>query len=194
MLAELGGFLDDATMVGLVDDFDPHRRLHGMGRGTACRGARPRAARRRTRSPTVLGLDHVNCLGDTDGDGMSQEDEAGGHRLEPPQRAAARVLARSEVDPDGYFGYTSYRSPVTIYSNDPGHPQAAFPLMGYADPGWSDPYHWCRLLDATGVPCNPSLLGLPPATRSRSSTASRRSSRPTATRPVRLPATGGRRR
>ena len=66
------------------------------------------------------------------------------------------------IDPDGYFGFTNYRDPVVIYSNDPDHPQAAFPMMGYKGPKWTDPYHWCLLLARFGVPCDPESIGVPP--------------------------------
>ena len=140
---------------------DPHRWLQGWAsNGVSWTQADGGTAAHEVAH--VLGLDHVNCVGDTDGDGVSQEDEAGAIDWSHPN-GLPPVCSLSEVDPDGFFGYTTYRDPATIYSNDPGHPQAAFPLMSYADPKWSDPYHYCRLLDATGVPCNPSVLGLPPA-------------------------------
>ena len=160
-IAEVSGLLDDATMVGLVDPSIPTGGFSGWAsNGVSWTQAEGGTAAHEVAH--VLGLDHVNCVGDTDGDGVSQEDEAGAIDWSHPN-GLPPVCSLSEVDPAGFFGYTTYRDPATIYSNDPGHPQAAFPLMSYADPKWSDPYHYCRLLDATGVPCNPALLGLPPA-------------------------------
>ena len=160
-IAEVSGLLDDATMVGLVDDTIPTGGFSGWAsNGVSWTQAEGGTAAHEVAH--VLGLDHVNCVGDTDGDGVSQEDEAGAIDWSHPN-GLPPVCSLSEVDPDGFFGYTTYHDPATIYSNDPGHPQAAFPLMSYADPKWSDPYHYCQLLDATGVPCNPALLGLPPA-------------------------------
>ncbi len=160
-IAEVSGLLDDATMVGLIDDSIPTGGFSGWAsNGVSWTQASGGTAAHEVAH--VLGLDHVNCVGDTDGDGVSQEDEAGAIDWSHPN-GLPPVCSLSEVDPDGFFGYTTYRTPATIYSNDPAHPQAAFPLMSYADPKWSDPYHYCRLLDAIGVPCNPSVLGLPPA-------------------------------
>lgn len=160
-IAEVSGLLDDATMVGLVDDSIPTGGFSGWAsNGVSWTQATGGTAAHEVAH--VLGLDHVNCVGDTDGDGVSQEDEAGSIDWSHPT-GLPPVCSLSEVDPDGFFGYTTYRTPPTIYSNDPDHPQAAFPLMSYADPKWSDPFHYCRLLDATGVPCSPAALGLPAA-------------------------------
>ena len=51
--------------------------------------------------------------------------------------------------------------PVVI-SNDPNEsqPNRGFPLMGYETPRWSDPYHYCKLLNVYGVGC--SLFGISP--------------------------------
>ena len=107
------------------------------------------------------GLNHVNCLGDTDGDGISQEDEGGAIDWDHPTMLPP-VCSLAPIDPDGYFGFTNYHSPVVIYSNDPAHPLAAFPFMGYKTPKWTDPYDWCLLLDTFGVPCDPASIGVPP--------------------------------
>jgi hypothetical protein len=72
------------------------------------------------------------------------------------------VCSLAPIDPDGYFGFTNYRDPVVIYSNDPDHPRRAFPMMGYKSPKWTDPYHWCLLLARFGVPCDPESIGVPP--------------------------------
>ena len=65
------------------------------------------------------------------------------------------------ISENGYFGMETYTDPSVIYSNDPTHPNAAFPFMSYASPGWSDPYYYCILLEAYDVPCNPAAIGVP---------------------------------
>ena len=160
-LAELGGFLDDGTVIGVFDEAIPSGGYTGWA-GYGVSWSKPVAGTPAHEVGHTQGLDHVNCLGDTDGDGISQEAEGGSIDWSHPT-GLPPVCSLAPIDPDGYFGYTNYQSPVTIYSNDPTHPQAAFPFMSYESPGWADPYHWCRLLDSFGVPCNPALIGVPPA-------------------------------
>jgi hypothetical protein len=161
LLAEAGGFLDDGTVLGVFDSSIPSGGYNGWA-GYGVSWSKPLAGTPAHEVGHTYGLDHVNCLGDTDGDGISQEAEGGSIDWSHPT-GLPPVCSLAPIDPDGYFGFTNYQSPVTIYSNDPSHPQAAFPFMGYRDPGWVDPYHWCILLDEFGVPCNPSLVGVPPA-------------------------------
>ena len=72
-------------------------------------------------------------------------------------------------DPAGYYGLDVYWwiwpenvSQPTVIGNDPDGPtgQVAFPLMGYRAPWWTDPYAYCLLLQALGVPCSPASLNL----------------------------------
>ncbi len=154
-LAELGGFLDDGIVLGVFDESIPSGGYTGWA-GYGVSWSKPVAGTPAHEVGHTQGLNHVNCLGDTDGDGVSQEAEGGTIDWSHPN-GLPPVCSLAPIDPDGYFGFTNYQSPVTIYSNDPTHPQAAFPFMGYQSPGWADPYHWCRLLDSFGVPCNPAL-------------------------------------
>ena len=89
-LAELGGFLSDGTVIGLVDASIPTGGYSGWA-GYGVSWSKPTPAPRPTRSPTH-GLDHVNCLGDTDGDGISQEAEGG--RSTGATRPGCRQCAR----------------------------------------------------------------------------------------------------
>jgi len=160
-IATAGGFLDDGLILGVFDGSVPQGDYSGWAKfGVSWNFAS--AGTPGHEAAHNAGLDHVNCVGDTDGDGISQEDEAGAIDWSHPN-GLPPVCSLAPIDPDGYFGFTNYRTPITIYSNDPAHPLAAFPFMSYADPGWTDPYHWCRMLDNFGVPCNPAAIGLPPA-------------------------------
>ena len=107
-IAEVSGLLDDATMVGLVDDSIPTGGFSGWAsNGVSWTQAEGGTAAHEVAH--VLGLDHVNCVGDTDGDGVSQEDEAGAIDWSHPN-GLPPVCSLSEVDPDGFFGYTTYRT------------------------------------------------------------------------------------
>ena len=104
---------------------------------------------------------HVLCQGDERGDdGRGNFDE---DYLWPfPD---CRLSAR---DPEGYYGfdvywdYWAYLTAPQVISNDPAaaEPRRAFPLMGYKDPKWIDPFHYCKLLNAYGVEC--TLFGISP--------------------------------
>ena len=107
----------------------------------------------------LRGLGHVGCK-DDDADGVP--DELAGGALDPTYPTAFPNCSLAPVDPDGYYGFTTYRDPFTIYSNDPASPAAAFPLMSYMGTIWSDAYHYCRLLDSYGVTCSPGAIGVPP--------------------------------
>ena len=80
-----------------------------------------------------------------------------------------------EIDPEGFYGFDVYYElfgldEPAVISPDPASPAAsrAFPLMGYKGPKWTDPYHWCRMLEHYGVACHPNLVGIrwnPPTPR-----------------------------
>ena len=113
------------------------------------------------------GLGHVPCM-DDDGDGVA--DEIAGGDLDPthPMTLSFPDCWLSEVDDRGYYGldvyWDRYALPgATVLSNDPAAdpPNGARPLLSYANPGWLDPYHYCKLLNYFGVPCSPTALDLP---------------------------------
>ncbi len=99
----------------------------------------------------LTGLKHVDCVG---------TEEAGG-ALDPTHPNAAPNCSLAPIGTSGHFGLTVFDTPLVIYSNDPAHPQAAYPLMSYADPAWNDPYHWCKMLTYYDVPCSPEAIGVP---------------------------------
>ena len=159
-IATAGGFLDDGLVLGVFDNSVPQGDYSGWAKfGVSWNFAS--AGTPGHEAAHSAGLNHVNCLGDTDGDGISQEDEGGSIDWDHPTMLPP-VCSLAPIDPDGYFGFTNYHSPVVIYSNDPAHPLAAFPFMGYKSPKWTDPYDWCLLLDTFGVPCDPASIGVPP--------------------------------
>lgn len=106
------------------------------------------------------GLGHYSCNGN---------EELGGPVVYYPYPAPNCALA--EVDPEGFYGYVWYyhvwdhMSGPTVISNDPAAaaPNRGFPLMGYAQPQYSDPYTYCKVMDYLGVDCQPSSLGIPEA-------------------------------
>jgi len=112
------------------------------------------------------GYGHVPCK-DDNGDGIP--DEAGDwFDLTHPMTLTFPDCKLSEVDPEGYYGFDTAWDRFgldgpTVLSNDPAQalPNRAFPLLSYKQPGWSDPYHYCRLLSYYGVPCNPTAIGIP---------------------------------
>ncbi len=113
------------------------------------------------------GLSHVPCK-DNDGDGVPDELIGGALDLTHPMTLTFPDCKLAEVEPDGYYGFdTSWQlfglDGPTALSNDPAvaGSNRAYPFMGYKNPGWSDPYHYCRLLTYYGVPCSPTQLGLP---------------------------------
>ncbi|HSU82422.1 MAG TPA: hypothetical protein VLR69_08370, partial [Thermoanaerobaculia bacterium] len=74
---------------------------------------------------------------------------------------------RLAVGADGFYGLDVYHDlwglpDPTVISNDPADPagygHVAFPLMGYKDPNWIDPFHYCRLLLSYGIFCNPLVM------------------------------------
>jgi hypothetical protein len=115
----------------------------------------------------AAGLNHVSCL-DDDGDGVPDELRGGAVDPSHPNALTFPSCSLADVDPDGYYGFDVYWSLFgldgpTAISNNPGQaaPNAAWPMLSYKNPGWADPYHYCRLLDFYGVPCDPTDLGIP---------------------------------
>jgi hypothetical protein len=99
----------------------------------------------------LTGLNHVDCSGS----------EADGGALDATHPNARPHCSLAPTGTAGYFGLTVYDTPFTIYSNDPAHPQAGYPLMGYKSPKWNDAYHWCKMLTYYEVPCSPEAIGVP---------------------------------
>ncbi len=99
----------------------------------------------------LTGLGHVDCVG---------SEEAGG-ALDKTHPNAAPNCSLAPVNAMGYFGMTVFDTPFNIYSNNPSHPKAAFPLMSYASTKWNDAYHWCLMLTYYEVPCSPEGIGVP---------------------------------
>jgi hypothetical protein len=96
-----------------------------------------------------MGLPHVKCSG---GEGFPV------WSFYPHPYPKCR-LAEGE---DGYFGTDVYFDRLgfdkpAIISNNPSAPdgQHAYPLMGYRRPEWADPFDYCLMLVAAGIPCNP---------------------------------------
>lgn len=115
----------------------------------------------------AAGLKHVPCK-DADEDGAPDEEAGGAIDPSHPDALTFPVCTLADPDPEGYYGFDVYWSlwslpGPTVISNDPGQPapNKAWPSMSYENPGWPDPYHYCRLLDFYGVPCDPSDLGIP---------------------------------
>jgi hypothetical protein len=105
------------------------------------------------------GLGHVGCKDTNPADGIPDELAGGG--LDATYPTALPNCSLAPVDPEGFFGLTNYDDPFVVYSNDPAHPAAAYPFMSYMSTTWIDPYHYCRLLSAYGVTCNPAEIGVP---------------------------------
>lgn len=112
------------------------------------------------------GLGHVPCK-DEDGDGNPDEIDGGGLDMTHPMTLAFPDCRLAEVDEDGWYGFDvyweRYASEPTVLSNDPAasKPNQVYPLMSYLGPGWTDPFHWCRLLAYHGVHCSATALDLP---------------------------------
>ncbi len=106
------------------------------------------------------GLKHVACK-DSDGNGVP--DELAGGPLDPVHPMGLPPnCSLAPISPIGYYGLTTEQATLTVYSNDPTDPAAAYPAMSYKEPGWTDPYYWCLLLEEVGVPCSPAAIGVPP--------------------------------
>ncbi|MGH2489766.1 MAG: hypothetical protein ACRDFR_09155, partial [Candidatus Limnocylindria bacterium] len=119
----------------------------------------------------AAGLKHVPCKDgdeDNDPDGVPDEKAGGAIDTSHPNALTFPHCTLAHVDPEGWYGFDIYWSlfgldgPTAISNNpDQAVPNRAFPLMSYQNPGWADPYHYCRLLDFYGVSCDPSDLGIP---------------------------------
>lgn len=106
------------------------------------------------------GADHVLCDGD----------EAAGGGVDPnyPYPVTdTSPCSLAAIDPEGYYGFdvywslwSGYLSGPEVISNDPaiGKPKRGFPLMGYEQPQWADPYDYCKMLAALGVTCDPAMV------------------------------------
>lgn len=105
------------------------------------------------------GLGHTGCKDTNPADGIADEIAGGG--LDKTHPNALPKCSLAPVDTTGFYGLTVYRSPMTVYSNDPDSPAAGFPMMSYMGPKWADAYHYCKLLTAYGIPCSPSGIGVP---------------------------------
>jgi hypothetical protein len=73
----------------------------------------------------------------------------------------------ADIDPAGFYGFDQYwqlfgLDGPTVIGNDPAGPQNqyAFPMMGGKGPRFVDPFYYCRLLDAYGVPCDPLAMNI----------------------------------
>ena len=98
---------------------------------------------------------------DDDDDGVP--DEIKGGAVDPAHPTGLPPnCSLAPISETGYYGLTTEQPTLTVYSNDPTDPAAAFPFMSYKNPGWTDPYHWCLLLQEVDVECNPALIGVPP--------------------------------
>jgi hypothetical protein len=115
----------------------------------------------------AAGLKHVPCK-DDDGDGEPDELAGGAVDLSHPAALTFPNCTLAEVDPDGFYGFDVYwelwdLEEPTVISNNPNQarPNRSWPFMAYKNPGWADPYHYCRLLEFYGVPCDPTAdLGI----------------------------------
>lgn len=114
----------------------------------------------------LTGRSHAPCA-DSDGDLVPDELVGGPIDMTHPGADWFPDCRLAEIDPEGFYGFDVYHAywglpePVVI-SNDPAvsNPNRAFPLMGYRGTGWTDPYHWCRMLDYYGTPCHPNTAGI----------------------------------
>jgi hypothetical protein len=154
-----GGFSTDGTdsvWVRMSDTFgasDPWRHSGGATLGHEAAHA--------------AGLKHVPCK-DDDGNEIPDELIGGDLDLTHPMTLTFPDCWLSDVDEDGYYGVDVQwdrfgLDAPTVLSNDPAQPlpNVAWPALSYKGPGWSDPYHYCRMLTYYGVPCSPTQLDLP---------------------------------
>jgi hypothetical protein len=150
---------EGANVLGWVDSSIPTGGYSGWaGYGVAWN--KPNAGTPAHELGHSRGLAHVACKDDDDN---GVPDELKGGAIDPTHpNGLPPNCSLAPISPNGYYGLTTEQSSLTVYSNDPTDPAAAFPFMSYKNPGWSDPYHWCRLLDVVGVPCNPAAIGVAP--------------------------------
>lgn len=105
-----------------------------------------------------FGLGHVECSGN---------EEAGGG-VDPGYPWPAPNCSLANVNPEGFYGFDVWYAALpgvnepTVISNDPSvaEPNRGFPLMGYQNPRYVDPWHWCTMLDIFGTPCNRDVTPL----------------------------------
>ena len=105
---------------------------------------------------------HVECK-DEDDDTVGDEVEGGGWQwIDQTHPSGLPNCSLAPIDPTGYYGVDLYDNVMAIHSNDPSHPNAAYPFMSYQGPRFVDPYHYCRLMAAYEVGCSPEAIGLTP--------------------------------
>jgi hypothetical protein len=150
--------LDDANVLGLFDPAIPADGYTGWAKDGVS-WTKPNAGTPAHELGHNRGLKHVACK-DDDADGIP--DELKGGDIDPFYPTALPECSLAPISPSGYYGLTTERSSLTVYSNDPTDPAAAYPFMSYKNPGWTDPYDWCLLLDSVSVPCSPASIGVPP--------------------------------
>lgn len=97
-----------------------------------------------------VGFKHNLCKGN----------EPSGGAVEPyPYSGPPCSLATT--DPGGWYGFDvvwqslAYLDGPAVISNNPSPAtlNKGFPVMGYLNPRWADPYYWCRQLEHFGVNC-----------------------------------------
>ncbi len=111
------------------------------------------------------GLNHVSCAGDTDGDGVLEENEAGS--IDPTYPWPFPNCSLANVNPNGHFGLDiSFKAfgqaEPGIISNDPAVAEInqGFPMMGYKRRYWVSPWELCKLMPTYGVNCTWPLAAL----------------------------------
>lgn len=150
---------EDANVLGMFDSSIPSDGYTGWAKHGVS-WAKPDEGTPAHEIGHNRGLQHVPCE-DADGDGIP--DELKGGAVDPYHPTGLPPnCSLAPINPNGYYGLTTERDTLTVYSNDPSDPAAAFPLMGYKKPKWTDPYHWCILLDYVSVPCDSTTTGVPP--------------------------------
>ncbi len=151
--------LDDAYVLGMIDPDIPTDDYSGWATSGVAWN-KPQAGTPAHELGHNRGLKHVACK-DSDDNGVP--DEIKGGAIDPHHPTGLPPnCSLAPITPVGYYGLTTERDNLTVYSNDPTDPAAAYPFMSYKNPGWTDPYHWCLLLDYVSVPCSPAAIGVPP--------------------------------
>lgn len=149
---QLLGVPDDERLAGIFDDSIPGGGYAGWALSQyKSYWAKPSGTTPAHEAGHATGLGHVDCAGN--------EEQGGG--LDKTHPNARPNCSLAPTGASGYFGFTVFDAPFTIYSNDPNHPQAAFPLMSYKSPKWNDAYHWCKMLNHYDVACSFEGIGVP---------------------------------
>jgi hypothetical protein len=149
---QLLGIPDEDRLAGIFDDSIPGGGYSGWAKKQyKSFWAKPSGTTPAHEAGHATGLGHVDCAG-------TEEQGGGLDKTHPNARPHCSLAPTSTA---GYFGFTVFDTPFTIYSNDPAHPHAAFPLMSYKSPKWNDAYHWCKMLTYYDVPCSPEGIGVP---------------------------------